>query len=181
MNGPKTIGTIKQELPSTVVLILTTHQEVSTLAEVLKAGASGYILKNSSGEQILDSLRKALEGAFPLDHELATGLLMRLIMGNDQEGATPPAEPNPPLRTTATEQQSEASLVSLLTRRELEVLRLVARGYTNRSIAETLFLSVSTIKKHMRSITSKLEVSDRTQAAIKGLGLGLFGNQKKEE
>jgi len=170
MNGLKAIRTIKQELPRTVVLILTTHQEVSSLAEALKAGACGYILKNSSGEQILDALRKALEGAFPLDHELATGLLLRLL-SNDQEG----------LRTTGTEQQPEASLVSLLTPRELEVLRLVARGYTNHSIAESLFVSVSTVKKHMRSITSKLEVSDRTQAAIKALGLGLFGKQKEEE
>jgi NarL family two-component system response regulator LiaR len=168
MDGLQAIRTIKQEHPRTVVLLLTARQEVSTLADALKAGACGYILKNSSGEQILDALRKALEGATPLDPELATGLLLRL-MGNDQEGLS-----------TTTKQQ-DASLVSLLTPRELEVLHLVAEGYTNQSIAQSLFISVSTVKKHLRSITSKLEVSDRTQAAIKALGLGLFEDQKKEE
>jgi NarL family two-component system response regulator LiaR len=167
MDGLQTIRTIKQEHPHTVILLLTARQEESTLADTLKAGASGYILKTSSGEQILDALRKALEGATPLDPELATGLLLRL-MGNDQEG----------LSTTA---QQDASLVSSLSPRELEVLHLVARGYTNHSIAKSLFVSVSTVKKHLCSITSKLEVSDRTQAAIKALDLGLLRSQNKEE
>src|SRR3954452_2009477 len=83
--GLQAIRTIKQEHPRTVVLLLSARQEGSTLADALKAGACGYILKNSSGEQILDALRKALEGGTPLDTELATGSLLRL-MGNDQEG-----------------------------------------------------------------------------------------------
>jgi DNA-binding NarL/FixJ family response regulator len=174
MDGLEATRTIKQVLPRTVVLILTTREDVSRLGQALKAGASGYILKTASSEQILDSLRKALEGATPLDHALATGLLLRLL-NNEHHGTL--GGPAPPRTTGAA--QAEAPLAALLTPRELEVLGLVARGYTNREIARSLSVSKSTVKKHVQRLMWKLEVSTRTQAAVKANDLGLLGGREE--
>jgi DNA-binding NarL/FixJ family response regulator len=174
VDGLEATRTIKRVLPRTVVLILTARDDVSRLGEALQAGASGYILKTASGEQILDSLRKALEGATPLDPALATGLLLRLL--NDERrgplgGAAPP-------RTTGAAQAGAPS-AAWLTPRELEVLGLLARGHTNREIARSLFVSQSTVKKHVRRLMGKLGVSTRTQAALKANDLGLLGPREE--
>ena len=147
---------IKREFPRTVVLMLCAYGDADLLEEALEAGASGFILKTSTPRQITNAVRRALEGATPLDQGLATGLLLRLISGA-RKGST-----------------SRGPSSVALTQREVEVLRLIAQGRTNRQIARSLFVSVSTTKKHVQRIFSKLEVSDRTQAAVKASVLGLL-------
>jgi DNA-binding NarL/FixJ family response regulator len=105
-----------------------------------------------------------LEGESSLDQELATLLLKRLM-----------DDPNPDQNGRA----NSESASGLLSARESEVLRLVARGYTNQQIARKFLISVSTVKKHVRTVISKLGVSDRTQAAVRAVELGVVGRRKE--
>jgi DNA-binding NarL/FixJ family response regulator len=158
--GLEVTRTIKREFPCTVVLMLCGYGDPDLLEEALEAGASGFILKTSTPRRIADAVRQALEGATPLDQGLATGLLLRLI-SEARKGSTSRSDSREPSSVT-------------LTQREVEVLWLIAQGRTNRQIARSLFVSVSTVKKYVQRIISKLGVSDRTQAAVKASVLGLL-------
>jgi two-component system, NarL family, response regulator LiaR len=124
---------------------------------------SGYVLRTSSGSEITDAIRKALNGEAPLNQEISAQLLRRLLCEEEE--------------SRSFEQPQRAPLLGRLTQREVEVLRLVAMGQTNLQIAQSLLLSVSTVKKHIQHMVSKLEVSDRTQAAVKAIELGLLNEQ----
>ena len=171
VDGVETIRAIKSDSPSTAVLVLDGYGENPILlAEALEAGASGYILKSATPQEITDAVSKALEGASPVDQDVATEVLLRLL-GKPQQEPNSPLGPNPARRG----EPSPAALPASLTLREVEVLRLVAQGYTNRQIAQSLFISVTTVKKHVQRIITKLGVSTRTEAAVKASALGLLG------
>jgi DNA-binding NarL/FixJ family response regulator len=165
MDGLEATRQIKREFPRTIVLVLTAVEDPSYLSEALKAGAAGYVQKGATTQQTLEAVRKVLEGESSLDQELATQLLKRLM-------EDPKPEPNG--------RAKGKSLAGLLSTRESEVLRLVARGYTNQQIARYLLISVSTVKKHVRSAISKLGVSDRTQAAVRAAELGVLAQCTEE-
>src|SRR3712207_4501824 len=150
MDGLEATRAIKAELPRTIVLVLTAMEEPNYLLEALKAGAAGYVLKSASVAEIIAAVRKVLIGESPLDQETATRLLMRLAHEAPKEE----------------DAQEETTLPGSLSPRETEVLRLTAQGRTNQQIARALLISISTVKKHVRSVISKLGVSDRTQAAL---------------
>jgi DNA-binding NarL/FixJ family response regulator len=174
MDGITATQAIKREFPATVVLILTALEEPTTLSDSLEAGAAGYILKHAPASQITDAVRRVLAGETPLNEEVATRLLMRLLDRGAQkeEGGSADSTSERPLG-----QRGESSLVRSLTSREVEVLRLVVRGQTNQQIARNLLISVSTVKRHIRHISAKLGVSDRVQAAVRAIELGLLGEQ----
>ena len=109
-----------------------------------------------------------------MGQEIATEVLLRLLDKRRQEEPTSPLAPKGP---AGGEHAAAAPPPALLTRREVEVLRLVGRGYTNSQIARSLFVSVSTIKKHVQRIIAKLGVLDRTQAAVKANGMGLLDDR----
>jgi DNA-binding NarL/FixJ family response regulator len=166
MDGLEATRTIKRELPRTVVLVLTASEDPDHLASALEAGAAGYVLKSSPVARIIDAVRKALAGESPLDGEVAARLLVRLVEETPQEGLPEREEPLP---------------WRSLSPRETEVLRLMARGFTNQQISRGLFISVSTVKKHVRSIIAKLGVSDRTQAAVKAVEMGMLAERGSED
>ncbi len=171
MSGLEATRALKEELPRTIVLIMTALEDPDRLAEALRAGAAGYVIKTAPPQQIIGAVRQALDGEYPLNHEVAKRLLLDLIDEEHKE-RRPPSQRAPERRPIGGEYPPEA-LPSSLSAREVKVLRLVARGQTNQQIAENLLLSLSTVKKHVRQIISKLDVSDRTQAAIRALELGL--------
>jgi DNA-binding NarL/FixJ family response regulator len=173
VDGLEATRAIRQELPRTVVLVLNGYGDPDTLREALEAGAAGYILKSATPQQITDAIRKALEGATPVDQEIGMQLLS-LLRGKPRK--EPPSPLLLPKRPPDGEDAASAPPASL-TRRELEVLRLVARGYTNHQIARSLFVSISTVKKHVHRIIAKLGALDRTQAAVKANGLGLLDDR----
>lgn len=158
MDGFEATREIKRESPSIIVLVLTAFEEPSYLLEALKAGASGYVLKYMSPQQIAGAVRRALEGESPLNEEVAMRLLVRLIEDkqHDEDGGSAPT----------------TSLPISLSSRELEILRLLARGQTNQQIARDLFISISTVKNHVHHIIEKLGVSDRVQAAVLAIERG---------
>jgi two-component system, NarL family, response regulator LiaR len=164
MDGLEATRHIKRELPRTSVLVLTAAQDPVYLSEALKAGAAGYVQKGATTQETIAAVRKVLEGESALDQELATELLKRLM-------EDPKPEPNGVPKKEA--------LSGLLSARESEVLGLVGRGYANQQIARKLLISVSTVKKHVRNVICKLGVSDRTQAAVRAVELGVLDKCKE--
>jgi DNA-binding NarL/FixJ family response regulator len=152
MDGIAATRAIRAERADTRVIITTMYEDPDYLQRALEAGAVGYVLKDATRHVLIDAVRQALRGAFPLNHDLASQLLRRLT--TDALRLTRPGHEQ-------------------LTPRELDVLRLLTQGLTNRQIAERLYLSVGTVKLHVERILAKLEVTDRTQAAARAVELGL--------
>jgi DNA-binding NarL/FixJ family response regulator len=167
MDGIEATRTIKAEIPNTSVLMLTAHADHRLLTEAIKAGAAGFILKGCHPDHVLDAVRRILGGGTPLNQELAMQLIRELIGNQRHQDARSPDEPQPSLL-----------LPQPLTDRELEVLRLMAQGRTNREIAKELLISVGSVKAYVRRIITKLEVSDRTHAAVKATELAILSAER---
>ena len=162
MDGISATRSIKAESPKIGVLILTAHADQDLLLDAIRAGAAGYVLKGVGPAELVGAVKATLSGESPVDQELVMRLLRCLA---DEVGPRAGPPPDPPAGRSA---------AGSLTPRELEVLRHLATGQTNRQIAEKLHLSLSTVKRNLERIISKLGVSDRTQAAVKALELGLI-------
>jgi DNA-binding NarL/FixJ family response regulator len=169
MDGIEATRKLKAEFPETSVLILTAHADHRLLMDAVKAGAAGYVLKGEHPDHVLGAVRAVLNGETPLDQGLAMSLLRRL--GEEEEAAR--STPARPLPEPTSRERAATSLPDALTPREMEVLSRIALGETNRQIAEELHISLSTVKRHLERFLSKLEVSDRTQAAVKAIEIGL--------
>jgi DNA-binding NarL/FixJ family response regulator len=176
MDGLEATRRIKQELPQTSVVMVTMHENPDYLFEAVKAGAAGYVLKDASGERLLGAVRRTLEGESPLNQELAMRLLVRLAR-EEKEGDSAAEPEDAPVASEPVKSEPAANhlrehaeeKLESLTPREVEVLKLLSQGQTNPQIARNLLFSVSTVKAHVRSILTKLGVSDRTQAAVRGI------------
>ncbi|WP_228551894.1 response regulator [Mumia zhuanghuii] len=145
MSGPRAAAAIKEVAPSARIIMLTASDEESDLLESIRNGASGYLLKDSSVDQVSDAVRRVAAGQSLISPPMATRLLeeFRLLATR--------GEPEP--RGTK------------LSDRELEVLRLVALGHNNREIGQKLFISENTVKNHVRNILEKLQLRSRVEAA----------------
>lgn len=161
MDGLEATRMIKAELPATSILIITAHEDPDYLLRAVEVGAAGYVLKDAPKGRLIDAVRRILSGESPLDQELAMQLIRRLA-DKKAEGETTPDSMG-----------RQMALVEPLTAREVEVLRLVAKGYNNPEIASNLVISRATVKTHVQHIIRKLNVSDRTQAAIRAVELGI--------
>jgi DNA-binding NarL/FixJ family response regulator len=170
VDGIEATRMIKRELPSTIVLVLTALEDPTLLLDALKAGASGYVLKEADSQRIATSIRRVLQGESPLNQEVTMQLLERLIqekqLGEEPDDLASVKEPSE-------ESRQKERLLSQLTPREVEILKLLAQGQTNRQISNTLHVSVNTIKNHVHHILEKLEVSDRMQAAMVAIDHGI--------
>jgi DNA-binding NarL/FixJ family response regulator len=162
MDGLEATRKIKQADPTISVLMVTMHEDPDYLFEALRAGAAGYVLKDATREEMISAVRGVLSGDSSLDPDLAAKLLRRLV---DEVGEQDAPKESPRNR--------QGQPLQPLTPRELEVLGYVAMGYTNRRIAEELFISVGTVKNHVEHTIAKLGVSDRTQAAVRAYELGI--------
>jgi DNA-binding NarL/FixJ family response regulator len=138
----------------TSVLILSMFEDAELLLEAVKAGAAGYVLKAATEADLRSAIWEALAGNLPVDQRMAREVLRRLSV----EQAPRPALASGPR----------------LSAREHEVLDRLARGGTNREIAEELVITPHTVKIHVEHILAKLGVSDRTQAAVRAIELGYF-------
>jgi DNA-binding NarL/FixJ family response regulator len=155
LDGLVATRAIKEDHPRTSILIVTLSEDPDYLLEALRVGAAGYVLKDATRREVVDAVHQVLGGESPLDPKLSAQLIRRLASRT---------------RDTSTSHGDE------LTHRELEVLRLVAEGKTNAEIAQSLFISVGTVKVHVERIIDKLSVSDRTQAAVRAVELGYLNS-----
>ncbi|MGZ4628586.1 response regulator [Oryzihumus sp.] len=147
-SGIEACTAIKELVPSTKIVMLTISDEESDLYEAVRAGANGYLLKDVPGEQIADGIRAVSTGQSLISPSMASKLLSEfalMIKRHEERPAMP---------------------VPRLTERELEVLKLVARGMANRDIAKALFISENTVKNHVRNILEKLQLHSRMEAAM---------------
>ena len=172
MDGLEATRRIKELCPKTAVLIVTTHHSEEYLLEAVGAGAAGYVLKEATKGELLGAVRRVLGGESPLNQELAMRLLRRLGE-RPPPGREAPRTSTSPLSRSPEKERPAPSPLEALTPREVEVLRLVSGGRSNAQIAEELLISTSTVKNHVQRILAKLGASDRTQAAVMAVGLGL--------
>lgn len=157
---PKTSGVevarwIRAHFPKVGVLILTAYDDDPYVMAVLQAGANGYVLKTGKPEELIQAVREVYEGKAAIDPYIAQRLAGRLF----QRTTSSPIEP--------------------LTDRELEVLRLVARGYTNKAIGVQLGISDRTVQGHLAHIFVKLQASSRTEAVMRAVALGWITADRK--
>lgn len=157
MSGIEVTRRIKAQHPMTAVVMVTMYEARGYVVEALRAGAAGYIVKDSSRELLRHAISSVVEGGSMVRSDLLRQAI-RAESSGQQGGAGA---------------GSGAPVAELLTERELTVLALVARGYLNKEIARDLSLAEVTVKKHIHSIMAKLGVSDRTNAAIAAVRLGL--------
>jgi DNA-binding NarL/FixJ family response regulator len=144
MDGVAATKIISQSYPQTKVLVLTTFDDDEYVSQAMRLGAKGYLLKDTEPAEIAAAIRAVCKG----HTQLGPGLLEKVLLPEQIPTPLPPPE------------------LALLTPRELEVLRLIASGANNREIAHTLFLSENTIKNYVTNILDRLNVRDRTQAAL---------------
>ncbi len=126
-------------------------------------------MKESALQQVASAVRTVMNGEPLLDQELAVRLLRRLSLQIEAAGS----------REAEVDEELRTKMLEALTDRELEILDLLSIGMSNQQIAQRLFLSLSTVKTHVHRIISKLEVSDRTQAAVRAIRLGLVSTQEQ--
>ena len=137
---------IKEAVPSAKIIMLTVSDEEADLYESVKNGASGYLLKDSSIEEVAQAIRVVNEGQSLISPSMAVKLI-----DDFKQMSKPEREQGPALK---------------LTERELEVLRLVAKGLNNREVAKELFISENTVKNHVRNILEKLQLHSRMEAVM---------------
>lgn len=154
VNGIAATQAIKAAQPEIKIIMLTTFSDDEYLMAGLRAGAIGYLLKDMPSEQLAEAIRSAARGQSPIGPEMARKLVN--------------------LFTQAPSSAPKSTVVSELSEREIEVLRLIAAGSSNKEIAEQLFIAEGTAKNHVSNILSKLEARDRAQAVARAKELGLM-------
>jgi len=152
MNGIEATREIRKKHPDIKILVLTTYDDDEWVFDAIRAGASGYLLKDTPRQKIVEAIRGTMEGKSFVDPAVA-GKLLNQVSNNQTQPAS--------------------ILTDKLTERELDVLRLLAKGMTNTDIAGQLHLSDGTVRNHVSAILEKLGVSDRTQAAVIAIQHGL--------
>ena len=146
MSGIECIRRLKELLPLTPMIVLTVYEDSEHIFRALKAGASGYLLKRSEPEEVLEAIKDARDGGAPMSSQVA----QRVVRSFHEPAATS-------LDTTA------------LTEREKEILTFLSRGFANKEIADKLDISVPTVRTHLRHIYEKLHVRSRSEAIVRYL------------
>ncbi len=152
VNGIEATRQMKARYPATAVLILTAYDNDQYIFALLEAGAAGYLLKNVSGKELINAIRAVHAGEAVLHPAIANKVFNRLVTPEQKPGS--------------------AVQVNDLSEREMEILRLAAKGLNNQDIANKLFLSRRTVQSHLSNIFRKMNVGSRTEATIQAFGRG---------
>ncbi|RJQ79676.1 MAG: DNA-binding response regulator [Desulfobacteraceae bacterium] len=152
MNGVQATSRIRRQYPHIKVLVLTTYDADEWVFDAIRAGAHGYLLKDSPRDRLVAAINETVTGKTPVDPGVAGKLFAQVVQGT----AAP-----------------DAAVSALLSEREKEVLRLLAKGLSNGEIAARIYLSEGTVRNYVSSIFDKLGVTDRTQAAVLAIRHGL--------
>jgi DNA-binding NarL/FixJ family response regulator len=166
LNGIQATRQIMAALPRTQIIILTTYDTDDWVFDGIRAGAVGYLLKDTSGDNLAEAVRGALRGESQMDPTVARKVLREFQHVTAARRTTP--GPTAPTQPTVEEEPLEK-----LTDREEEILKLLAAGLSNKEIAQQLALSEGTVKNHISAILAKLHANDRTQAVLTALKRGL--------
>lgn len=156
LDGVTATRRLKENLPNTRVIVLTTFDDDDLVFDGLRAGAVGYLLKDVSSEKLVEAIHAAARGEYFLLPSITAKVMAEFS------------------RTTRTAPNAASPLSDPLSTRELEILRLVSSGLSNKEIADNLVIAEGTVKNHLTSILGKLEARDRMQAVIKARDLGVI-------
>ena len=156
LNGVEATRRIKSDWDEANILILTTFDDDEYIFEALRAGASGYLLKDVSGKELADAIRVVAKGGTLIAPSVARKVVSEFAR-------LKPASP-----------KMVETLSDPLSEREFEILKVLAQGYTNKEIADKLYLAEGTVKNYVTNILQKIGARDRTQAAIKAKELGML-------
>jgi DNA-binding NarL/FixJ family response regulator len=162
MSGIEVTREVKTRWPGIEVLVFTVFDEEEKVIQAVKAGASGYLLKGASASKVVEAIREVHAGGSVIQPSLARRLLRHFHVPEDPKA--PP--PGPPLR--------EEPPTRPLTPREIEILRLIAKGLSNNEAAHVLDLSRATVRTHLEHIYEKLDVTNRVEAVTEGLRKGII-------
>ncbi len=157
MDGVRSTRLLREAQPQCRVIVLTTFDDDEYIFDALRTGAVGYLLKDVASVQLVEAIRAAARGDSILEPSVAAKVIAEFTRVSSMV---------PPLQME--------QLVDPLSERELEILRMIARGASNRQVADQLFIAEGTVKNHMTHILRKLGVRDRTQAVLKARELGLL-------
>jgi DNA-binding NarL/FixJ family response regulator len=157
MDGVRATRLLMEAQPQCRVIVLTTFDDDEYIFDALRAGAAGYLLKDVASAQLVDAIRAAARGESILEPSVAAKVIAEFSRVS-----------------TMVPYQKMEGLVEPLSERELEILTLIAKGASNKEIADQLFIAEGTVKNHVTHILGKLGVRDRTQAALKARELGLL-------
>ncbi|MEH7414504.1 response regulator transcription factor [Neobacillus drentensis] len=163
MNGVEATRELIEKYPNTKVIILSIHDDENYVTHALKTGACGYLLKEMDADALIEAVRVVADGGSYLHPKVTHNLVneyrkLAATAGRSGSGYVPTLEIRRPLH--------------LLTRRECEVLQMLADGKSNRGIGESLFISEKTVKNHVSNILQKMNVNDRTQAVVSAIKNG---------
>lgn len=162
-DGLTALPEIKAASPGTEIIILTTYANPTYLSEAIRSGACGYLLKESDPEDIIEAIQSAASQSYLFDRTL----LNMVVQTNSS--AHENAVPHIPVLDP-----EESDIIEAISDREQDVLQLMAKGMTNGDIADTLQVSITTVKTHVSHILRKLNVNDRTQAVLVAIRQGLI-------
>ena len=157
LNGIHATRRICTALPQTKIIVLTTFDTDEWVFDAVRAGASGYLLKDATGDEIVTAVRQTHAGNNHLDPKIAGKILAEFNRLTHQKIVVKPDDP----------------ILEQLSERELSILRLMAQGKANQEIAEALFLAIGTVKNNISHILAKLHANDRTQAVLTALRRGI--------
>ena len=177
IDGVEVVQRFRNVFPSesdvqTRFIMLTSYTQERMVLAAFAAGADSYCVKNTKFELLLEAIRMTHEGQSWIDPAIA-----RIVLKHSRQSAASSSVPNDPQTVTINALDSEQATIleaDPLTNKELEVLELMVQGYTNNQIAGQLYMSLGTVKVHIRSILNKLCASDRTQAAVLAMRAGLI-------
>ena len=147
LDGVEATRLIAQHSPDVAVVMLTMHADADVVARAIRAGAVGYLVKDCTTEELVRTIRQAASGETALSPDLAAGMLQEMAKA--------------------------AAVESVLSKREEEVLQLIAEGASTNEVAAQLYISVKTVKNHLASIYEKLDARDRTQAVLQAVRMGI--------
>ncbi len=163
MDGLEATRRVKQKYPDIKVIFLTMHNDEPYFLEALKAGASGYILKEAAATELASAIRTAMEGKINIDPALMEVLVTKAISENPEQ------------------QKNNTQTDGILTQREREVIHYICLGYSNGEIAEILIISVKTVEKHKENIMEKLNLNRRHQLIEYAIKKGLINLSQDKE
>jgi DNA-binding NarL/FixJ family response regulator len=165
LDGVEATRQIHRDHPDVSVLMLTMHADAEVVTRALSAGAVGYMVKDASMNEVVEAVRLAANGDTALSVELANSML-----GEVQRLAGMPA----PISGTTRPSDPAGGSDGVITKREEEVLQLIAEGLSTPEVAARLYISVKTVKNHLASIYAKLDSRDRTQAVVRAVKMGII-------
>jgi NarL family two-component system response regulator LiaR len=158
MNGIEAIGVIKERHPQAKILVLTSFAADDQVFPAIKAGALGYLLKDTDPEELVEAIHRVYQGESSLSPTIARKVLEEIFQPSDQPLSSDP-----------------------LTKREVEVLKVLAKGRSNKDIAVQLSISETTVRTHVSNILSKLHLASRTEAALFALKEGMASLEDDQE